>query len=240
MSGSSSDNAIPDNSPQAPDYLPEVDIQGMHAAISREKMDPRDGMEPIPLWLIAFCCVVVFWGGGYLFAYSGAFRADQFVAELGGGGAVTAGAGKKAGGAAADAGGGPKELTAEQKIALGKRYYTQNCVACHQSTGLGVAGQNPPLAGSDIVTGSEQRLAAILLRGLKGPIPINGQTTTWSGNMVSWAQLGDERISYILTYIRHEWGNNAPPVSVETVSAVRAATASKPDQWTWEELKALP
>jgi mono/diheme cytochrome c family protein len=229
---------IPDNSPDAPDYQAEHDIMGMHAALAREKQDPRDGMEPIPLWLIAFCCLVVFWAGSYLFTFSGAFRGDVFTAVAfgGGTGAGKPGASAATGGDAA-AGSAPKELTPEQVLTLGKKFYTQNCVACHQTTGLGVAGANPPLAGSDIVTGDERRLAAIMLHGLKGPIVLNNQKSTWSGNMVSWAQLGDNRIAYILTYIRQEWGNGAPPVSIETVTQVRTDTAGRATQWTWDELE---
>lgn len=227
---------IPENSPQALDYQEEHDIGAMHAALDRENHEPHDGMEPIPLWLMALFMVIVFWAGTYMMAYSGAFQADTKAAYtltfMGGEAASAGGSGGGAGGADS----GPKELTPEVKLALGKRYYTQNCVSCHQTTGMGVAGQNPPLAGSDIVLGSEKQLAAILLHGLKGPIMLNGSMSTWSGNMAPWTQIDDNKLSYILTYIRQEWGNDAPPITPETVAAVRAETAAHKGQWTWDEL----
>ena len=40
------------------------------------------------------------------------------------------------------------ELTPAEK---GKKIYSANCATCHQANGLGVAGQYPPLAGSEYV-----------------------------------------------------------------------------------------
>ena len=37
------------------------DIHYLHAPIMREQAEPRDGREPVPLWLTVFYGVVVFW-----------------------------------------------------------------------------------------------------------------------------------------------------------------------------------
>ena len=57
--------------------------------------------------------------------------------------------------------------------------------------------------------------------------------------MPPWAQLKDSDIAGILTYIRSEWGNNAPPITEEFVAKVRASTDRK-DPWTMKDLKAIP
>ena len=42
----------------------------------REKREPRDGYEPVPIWLICVFFALIFWGGWYLAWYSGGFRKD--------------------------------------------------------------------------------------------------------------------------------------------------------------------
>ena len=49
-------------------------------------------------------------------------------------------------------------------------------------------------------------------------------------------QLKDEQIADVLTYIRSEWGNNAPAVSPDKVKETRAAVADRTGPWTPEEL----
>ena len=58
------------------------------------------------------------------------------------------------------AGGGGAAQTAELTPAeRGKKIFSANCATCHQTNGLGVAGQYPPLAGSEIVNGGSRRPA---------------------------------------------------------------------------------
>ena len=69
-----------------------LNVRDVHGAILREKDDPRDGYEPIPLWLVSAFMALVFWAGAYLSFYSGGFQADVFdpvqVSWAGGGAAV--------------------------------------------------------------------------------------------------------------------------------------------------------
>ena len=48
--------------------------------------------------------------------------------------------------------------------------------------------------------------------------------------------LGDDQISYVLTYIRQEWGNEAGEITVEQVAEVRAATADRSGMLTAADL----
>ena len=50
-----------------------LNVRDVHGAILREKDDPRDGYEPIPLWLVSVFMALVFWAGAYLSFYSGGF-----------------------------------------------------------------------------------------------------------------------------------------------------------------------
>ena len=60
---------IPDSAPRARqgmDYGEHEDVQEVHAAIQREKREPRVGLEPLSVWLIAVYGLAVFFGGAYL------------------------------------------------------------------------------------------------------------------------------------------------------------------------------
>ena len=202
-----------------------LNVRDVHGAILREKDDPRDGYEPIPLWLVSAFMALVFWAGAYLAFNSGGFQSDVYnptqVSWTGGGGAAK----------------GPPD-----PMVVGKRLFTANCVACHQATGQGVAGQFPTLVGSEWVVGGDwvgdNHLVKILLHGLQGAIQVKGNT--YNGAMPPWKQLKDDQIAMILTYIRNEWGNSAPPITAEQVARVREETAAQTEPYTQNQLKAIP
>lgn len=197
------------------------DIAQLHASILRERSDPRDGYEPVPLWLITLFGVLLFWGGWYLAEYGGGFRADVLDPRP---------QARFPGGVAAD--------VPEDPVALGKKLFTANCVSCHQQGGQGVPGQYPPLAGSQWVLGPPARLNRILLHGLAGEITVLGET--YNGNMPAFGErLSDERIAAVLTYVRQEWGNAADPIPPESVAATREATKERRQTWSAPELLAI-
>src|SRR4029077_4802410 len=61
---------------QGTDYAETADVQQVHAALQREKREPRVGLEPLSIWLIAVYGLAVFFGGAYLGRYSGNFSGD--------------------------------------------------------------------------------------------------------------------------------------------------------------------
>lgn len=215
------------------DYSEQVNVSGIHDAVLREKFDPREGMEPMPIWLWVAVALLIGWGGWYLGTFSGGYRADGFDERSGGAFLGEAGAAQAAAGAAA------KEDPAVAFAKLGKRQFTANCQSCHQATGLGQAGVYPPLAGSEWVTGCKKRVIAIVLKGLQGPFKVKG--TTYNNVMQAWEPvLDDKKIAAVLTFVRNEWGNQAPPISPEEVAAVRAEFASRKVAWTEADLLAIP
>jgi mono/diheme cytochrome c family protein len=216
---------------QGMDYGETDDVHQQHAAIQREKIEPRMGLEPLSLWLIAIYGLAIFFGGAYLGRYSGNFSGDG-LDPLGG-----APRQLKAG-ATGPGGAQTAELSAADR---GKKIYSANCAVCHQPNGLGAAGQGyPPLAGSEWVTGSTKRLGMIVLKGLQGPITVKGQQYG-TAVMQPWDKtLTDAKIADVMTYIRQEWGNQAGPVSAAGVAALRKELANHPDSYTEGDLKAVP
>lgn len=94
------------------------------------------------------------------------------------------------------------------------------CGACHGQNGEGTAA-GPPLANSEWVTGPVSNLVKIQLRGLAGPITVNGKEYTFPAGMTPMAYQTDEQIAGVLTYIRNSFGNKAPAVTVDQVTPLR-------------------
>lgn len=95
------------------------------------------------------------------------------------------------------------------------------CMACHGMNGEG-GPIGPKLAGSDWVTGPVSNLIRIQLRGLEGPIHINGELYTPLTPMAPLATQSNEQIAAVLTYIRNSFGNKASPVLPEQVEMLRS------------------
>jgi cytochrome c oxidase cbb3-type subunit 2 len=139
----------------------------------------------------------------------------------------------------------PKWLS--DQITSGKEIYMKAapgggmCFTCHQTTGLGLAGQFPPLAGSEWVLGDKPTLIKIAMFGLMGPIKVKGTdyTLAMPPPGIPPGSLTDQQIADVLTYIRNEWGNSASAVSPAEVATVRSSvTGRAPMQmWTVAELK---
>jgi mono/diheme cytochrome c family protein len=187
-----------------------------------DDFEPEAEAGAVPVWLFVLLLVLVYWGmihldnhaGGFNKFVYGPFQSYKQLADL-----------------------APKSGP-EMLIAKGEAIYGTVCIACHQATGLGSPGQYPPLAGSEWVQGSSNRVVRIPLQGLTGNIEVKGQTI--NGSMPAFGTTppmdNDENVAAVLTYIRQAWGNKAPPISPEQVKAVRAETASRTSQWTPEEL----
>lgn len=116
----------------------------------------------------------------------------------------------------------------------GKRVFTTSCQACHQATGKGIPGAFPPLEGSEWVTGSPQRVVAIVLHGLQGEITVKGQT--YQGVMPAFEdQLSVEDVASVTTYIRNSFGNKSEKITIDLVDQVIKTTVNKKTPWNGEQ-----
>lgn len=64
-----------------------------------------------------------------------------------------------------------------------------------------------------------------------GAMPAFGKVP---GGGYNWT---NERIAQVLSYIRHEWGNDAAFITTEKVAEVLKAEAARSKPWTADELK---
>ena len=197
----------------------------MHPPARSHSNDPEPSVAPghLPIWVFVVLAVALFWGMVYLDNHAGGFNPkvyDRFSSS--------------------------NELVSlipydPQRDLFNKGmavYNKPTCVACHQSTGQGTPGQFPPLAGSEWVLAKDpSRVIRIALDGLTGPITVKGQP--FSAAMLPWRDnLKDDEIAQVLTFVRNNWGNEAPPVSPEQVAAIRKETAKHAgSNWTVPELE---
>jgi mono/diheme cytochrome c family protein/glucose/arabinose dehydrogenase len=115
----------------------------------------------------------------------------------------------------------------------GKAIYSKDgyCITCHQPDGRGLPNSGfPPLAGTEWVTGNEDRLVKIILKGFMGPIEVNGKAYEGMVPMTPFeGLLKDDEVAAIATYIRNSFGNKASVVQPEKVAQIRAALKKKKD-----------
>jgi nitrite reductase (NO-forming) len=109
-------------------------------------------------------------------------------------------------------------LSRAEKMAAGERLYAANCLACHQANAEGIAAVFPPLAGSDFLKKDRVTIAQVLLKGLEGPITVNGNK--FVGVMPS-IRLSDRDIASVLTYVGNSWNNNAGEFNPEEIAKIR-------------------
>lgn len=94
--------------------------------------------------------------------------------------------------------------------------FVANCAACHQRNGKGIPQAFPALAGNSLVQGEPSGpggIVAVLLNG-RGGMP------------AFKAQLDDEQIAAVASYVRGAWGNAADPVPPPLVAAARTGAES--------------
>lgn len=112
------------------------------------------------------------------------------------------------------------------------------CVTCHQENGKGLEASGfPPLTPNEWVAGDEERLIKLVLKGLHGPLELNGVKYPGQVPMMPYGRmLKDEEIAAVLTYVRNSFGNKSSAISIEKVKEVRDATKHKDGFYTVQEL----
>lgn len=130
--------------------------------------------------------------------------------------------------------------TERELFIKGKAIYARDgfCNTCHQSNGKGLESSGfPPLVGNPWVTGSEERMIKLVLKGLYGPIDVLGKQYPGQVPMTPFAgMLNDDEVASVLTYVRNSFGNKSSAISAEKVKATRAAVKDKTGFYSPEEL----
>lgn len=122
----------------------------------------------------------------------------------------------------------------------GREIYAKEgyCTTCHQADGKGLTASGfPPLTANKWVLGSEDRLIKLALKGLLGPIEVSGKKYPGQVPMTPFGGLlNDNEMAAVLTYVRNAFGNQGSAILPERVKKVRAATESKQDFYSPDQL----
>jgi mono/diheme cytochrome c family protein len=201
-------------------------LLAVHEKLLGKQPDEGAKYKLTPLVLLFVFSGLIFWAGTYLNRYSGHFDPEIFNEN------------------AHPVKGQVAAAPALDPMKVGGGIYAQICAACHLPTGLGQPGTIPPLAGSEWVLGSEERVIRIVLYGLNGPVHVKGADYNSSMPVMgkvagSGYNLSDDKVAAVLTYVRQSFGNTASPITAEQVAAVHAKEGDhKP--MSQEELQKLP
>jgi mono/diheme cytochrome c family protein len=176
----------------------------LSAQLARENPDPHEAANGLPIVFVLFFGTIAVIALTYLLTHRGtqlAYEGDQRSAQ--------------------------RMVTA---TASGEATYQKICAACHQGNGLGVPNAFPPLAGSPWLLDDRQTPIRIVLLGITGPITVEGKT--FNGMMPAFKdQLSDQEIALVLTHVRSSFGNQAPAITEQDVTTVRASLAGRTDSW---------
>ncbi len=112
-------------------------------------------------------------------------------------------------------------LTKQEQMAAGKQLFSGTCSVCHQANGEGLVNVFPPLAKSDFLAADPKRAMTIVTHGLTGKVTVNGHE--YDSVMPPMAQLADDEVANILTYVLNSWDNPGGQISKEEVAKARAA-----------------
>ena len=205
-----------------------TDLDRLHPAVKREKIDLAPGTDPAPMWVIFLGFIVAIIAGGQLGVNTGGFSFETSNPF----------AGAKVSDPRPGAS-GPGAVLDPMQLAMKKGSATYAlCGGCHQGSGIGVPGLFPPLAGSDWAMGGTERNIRVVLNGLMGPIKVKGADFAAPAPMPpQGAVLSDADIANVLTFVRNSWGNKGSLVTKEMVQKVRETEKARATPWTMAELE---
>jgi mono/diheme cytochrome c family protein/glucose/arabinose dehydrogenase len=143
----------------------------------------------------------------------------------------------------ADTAVGGLNLSTDERRVLGRGEitYKELCSACHGPDGKGAPMGGAPegttlapnLVGVPRLLGSADYITKVLLYGMTGEL--DGKIYPGGGVMVPMGTNTDEWIADIASYVRNSFGNSAPLVTPERVTAVRKANP-RSSMWSFAEL----
>ncbi len=114
----------------------------------------------------------------------------------------------------------------------GERIYEYKCANCHMSSGEGLLGNIPPLAGADWLQRRRGDIACIIRYGYRDSIIVNG--IRYGAPMAGHPELSNTEITNVANYILTAWYNSYEPMSPQEVTASLVACED------WEKVTLEP
>ena len=215
---------------QGMDYGEDSDVHQVHSAIQREKREPRAGLEPLSIWLIAVY-------GSRSFSEA-RISVDSLETSAGTVSTRPSSPTQKLRAQMAPVLDIPRNFPRPIAARRFSRPTARSVINRMDSARPGRGTRRWRVL--NIVNGGTRRIGMIVLKGLQGPITVKGQSFG-TAVMQPWDKtLTDAKIADVLTYIRQEWGNKGGPVATAQIAGLRKELASHPDSFVEADLKAVP
>ncbi len=130
---------------------------------------------------------------------------------------------------------------------MGREVYSRDahCITCHGEDGKGtVANIYPPLNNNKWIRGDDERLIKVIMKGLWGPIDVNGKTydpSTGVPPMTGFQDmLTDEEIAAVIFYVRENFasikGRPATLIDPDVVTRIRGEVKDRQGFYMVEEI----
>lgn len=106
----------------------------------------------------------------------------------------------------------------------GLQLFRSICASCHGLDGAGIPDLAPPLKDSEYINGSVNRLAAILLHGLSGPVTVNGQRYELNNEMPGLSNnpdISDQDIAEVIAYLQNAFAKGFKFIPASSVKTMR-------------------
>jgi mono/diheme cytochrome c family protein len=108
----------------------------------------------------------------------------------------------------------------------GGALFAEHCVTCHGTSGEGVPGFGPPLAGPAAARfkapGGREYLAQVVVYGISGVFELAGQRQFAA--MTPQGKLTDDELAAVLNHVLHEFNrNDVTPADVVAASDIATA-----------------
>lgn len=100
----------------------------------------------------------------------------------------------------------------------GEGVFAASCAGCHQASGQGLAGTFPPLAANPNLA-DVSRVVTTIIKGRTEGVEVKG--VKYTQPMPGFAQLSDEEVAAVATYVRNAWGNAYGGVTPQEAKAAR-------------------
>jgi len=133
----------------------------------------------------------------------------------------------------------------EKEYPKGAAIFQAVCQNCHGKDGNGVASLAPPLNNSEWVKGDKNRLIAIVLYGLTGPVRVDGKlykAPEINGDMPGIfenKEFSDADIAQLLNFIRNSWNNKGEKITESDIKNTRNKHKGRMNPFNAEELESL-
>ncbi|SFR48255.1 Cytochrome C oxidase, cbb3-type, subunit III [Robiginitalea myxolifaciens] len=130
----------------------------------------------------------------------------------------------------------------EDPLTRGRILFNTHCATCHGPDGKGIQNLAPPLLQSEFVSESKERLVALMLYGLHGPITVNGTAYDFQVAMPGIGnnkELTDENIRDIGNFVRNAFTTSPQSIRTTTIDSLRKIDRTYDQTFTADQLHDL-